>query len=161
MLVPPRPWLTHDSGGYFSVKTSAMRYKDSVEQSSYLRAASANNGLEVVLAGLDVLGNTAWNVNREVFDVVLQVWNSGEALADLPPAEMTDPEPERPPPDDIKAKGIYLQRLRQWNSIRASNHSQRCDINYKLEIARSFWAKSSTSPITWTSVAAHIRFRRT
>ncbi|WFD23506.1 DNA-directed RNA polymerase [Malassezia equina] len=138
MLVPPRPWLTHDSGGYFSVKTSAMRYKDSVEQSSYLRAASANNGLEVVLAGLDVLGNTAWNVNREVFDVVLQVWNSGEALADLPPAEMTDPEPERPPPDDIKAKGIYLQRLRQWNSIRAANHSQRCDINYKLEIARSF-----------------------
>lgn len=138
MLVPPRPWLTHDSGGYFSVKTSAMRYKDSVEQSSYLRAASENNGLEVVLAGLDVLGNTAWNVNRAVFDVVVQVWNSGEALADLPPAEMTDPEPERPPPDDIKAKGIYLQRLRQWNSIRAGNHSQRCDINYKLEIARSF-----------------------
>lgn len=138
MLVPPRPWLTHDSGGYFSVKTSAMRYKDSVEQSSYLKAASANNGLEVVLAGLDVLGNTAWNVNRDVFDVVLQVWNSGEALADLPPAEMTDPEPERPPPDDIKAKSIYLQRLRQWNSIRAANHSQRCDINYKLEIARSF-----------------------
>lgn len=138
MLVPPKPWLTHDSGGYFSVKTSAMRYKDSIEQSSYLRAASENNGLEVVLAGLDVLGNTAWNVNREVFDVVLQVWNSGEELADLPPAETNDPEPERPPPDDIKAKGIYLQRMRQWNANRASNHSQRCDINYKLEIARSF-----------------------
>ena len=138
MLVPPRPWLSHDSGGYYSMKTSAMRYKDSVEQSSYLRAASENHGLEVVLAGLDVLGNTAWNVNKEVFDVVLQIWNSGEALGDLPPAEMTDPEPERPPPDDIKAKGIYLQRLRQWNTIRSSNHSQRCDINYKLEIARSF-----------------------
>mgnify|MGYP002713930343 FL=1 len=138
MLVPPKPWLTHDSGGYFSVKTSAMRYKDSIEQSSYLRAASENNGLEVVLAGLDVLGNTAWVVNREVFDVVLQVWNSGEALADLPPAESHEPEPERPPPDDIKAKGIYLQRLRQWNLNRASNHSQRCDINYKLEIARSY-----------------------
>lgn len=138
MLVPPKPWLTHDSGGYFSVKTSAMRYKDSIEQSSYLRAASENNGLEVVLAGLDVLGNTAWNINREVFDVVLQVWNSGEALADLPPAETHEPEPERPPPDDIKARGIYLQRMRQWNANRASNHSQRCDINYKLEIARSF-----------------------
>ena len=138
MLVPPKPWLTHDSGGYFSVRTSAMRYKDSIEQSSYLRAASENNGLEVVLAGLDVLGNTAWNVNREVFDVVLQVWNSGEELADLPPAETIEPEPERPPPDDIKAKGIYLQRMRQWNANRASNHSQRCDINYKLEIARSF-----------------------
>jgi len=138
MLVPPKPWLTHDSGGYFSVKTSAMRYKDSVEQSSYLRAASENNGLEVVLAGLDVLGNTAWNINREVFDVVLQVWNSGEGLADLPPAEMSEPEPEKPPEGDIKQKGIYLQRLRQWNLNRSSNHSQRCDINYKLEIARSF-----------------------
>ena len=28
MLVPPRPWLSHDSGGYYSMKTSAMRYKD-------------------------------------------------------------------------------------------------------------------------------------
>ncbi|PKI83694.1 DNA-directed RNA polymerase [Malassezia vespertilionis] len=138
MLVPPKPWLTHDSGGYFSVKTSAMRYKDSIEQSSYLRAASENNGLEVVLAGLDVLGNTAWNINKEVFDVVLQVWNSGEELADMPPALTDEPEPERPPPDDIKAKGVYLQRMRQWNLNRASNHSQRCDINYKLEIARSF-----------------------
>ncbi|WFC99983.1 DNA-directed RNA polymerase [Malassezia yamatoensis] len=138
MLVPPRPWLTHDSGGYFSVRTSAMRCKDSIEQSSYLRAASKNNGLEVVLAGLDVLGNTAWNINRRVFDVVLQVWNSGEALADLPPAESTDPEPVRPDADDIKAKGVYMQRMRQWTANRASNHSQRCDINYKLEIARNF-----------------------
>ena len=75
MLVPPRPWLSHDSGGYFSVRTSAMRFKDSVEQNSYLRAASENNGLEVIFAGLDVLGNTAWNINKEVFDVALQVWN--------------------------------------------------------------------------------------
>lgn len=138
MLVPPRPWLSHDSGGYFSVRTSAMRFKDSVEQNSYLRAASENNGLEVIFAGLDVLGNTAWNINKEVFDVVLQVWNSGEAIADLPPSEMTDPEPERPPPDDIKAKALYLQRLRKWNSQRSANHSQRCDVNYKLEIANCF-----------------------
>lgn len=146
MLVPPRPWLTHDSGGYFSVKMSAMRFKDSVEQSSYLRAASDNNGLEVVLAGLDVLGNTAWHINREVFDVVLAVWNTGEALADLPPAEMSEPEPERPAPHDIKAKSVYQQRLRQWNAQRASNHSRRCDINYKLEIARTFLGETFYFP---------------
>ena len=70
--------------------------------------------------------------------MVLQVWNSGEAIADLPPSETTDPEPERPPPDDIKAKALYLQRLRKWNSLRSANHSQRCDVNYKLEIANCF-----------------------
>lgn len=138
MLVPPKPWLSHDSGGYFSVKTSAMRYKDSIEQNSYLRAASDNNGLEVVFAGLDVLGTTAWCINKEVFDVVLRVWNSGEDVADMPPSHFSEPEPQRPADDDIKSRSAYTQRLRRWAQLRAANHSQRCDINYKLEIARSF-----------------------
>lgn len=138
MLVPPKPWLSHDSGGYFSVKTSAMRYKDSIEQNSYLRAASDNNGLEVVFAGLDVLGTTAWCINHEVFDVVLKVWNSGEDVADMPPSHFDEPEPQRPENEDVKSRSAYTQRLRRWVQLRAANHSQRCDINYKLEIARSF-----------------------
>ncbi|WFD36220.1 DNA-directed RNA polymerase [Malassezia cuniculi] len=138
MLVPPKPWLTHDSGGYFSVKTSAMRYKDSIEQNSYLRAASDNNGLEVVFAGLDVLGATAWRINREVFDVVLEVWNSGEEIADMPPSQFNEPEPQRPENEDVKSRSAYTARLRRWMQLRSANHSQRCDINYKLEIARSF-----------------------
>ncbi|PWN47140.1 DNA/RNA polymerase, partial [Violaceomyces palustris] len=140
MLVPPKPWISHDSGGYYSVRQSSMRFKDSVEQGSYLRAASESDSLDVVLAGLDVLGQTSWQINRRIFDVMTEVWNSGKSTADMPPLEMEVPEPEKPEnyDFDIKARGVYLQRLKQWNSQKAANHSQRCDVNYKLEIARAY-----------------------
>lgn len=140
MLVPPKPWTSHDSGGYYSVRQSAMRYKDSAEQGSYLRAASDNRGLDTVLAALDVLGNTSWKINKPIFDVMTEVWNSGKDIADMPPVEMETPEPQKPDnyDHDIKARSVYLQRLKQWNQQRASNHSQRCDVNYKLEIARAY-----------------------
>ncbi|SNX82186.1 related to RPO41 - DNA-directed RNA polymerase, mitochondrial [Melanopsichium pennsylvanicum] len=140
MLVPPKPWTSHDSGGYYSVRQSAMRYKDSAEQGSYLRAASDSGDLDTVLAALDVLGNTSWKINKPIFDVMLEVWNSGKDIADMPPIEMETPEPEKPAnyDHDIKARSVYLQRLKQWNQQRASNHSQRCDVNYKLEIARAY-----------------------
>ena len=57
---------------------SAMRFKNSEEQKIYLRQASINGNLELVFAGLDVLGSTPWKINRKIFDVVLEVWNSGE-----------------------------------------------------------------------------------
>ncbi|EPQ30938.1 uncharacterized protein PFL1_01836 [Pseudozyma flocculosa PF-1] len=140
MLVPPKPWTTHDSGGYYSVRQSAMRFKDSAEQGSYLRAASENGSLDTVLAALDVLGQTSWKINRPIFDVMTEVWNSGKDIADMPPVAMETPEPDKPYnyDQDIKARSVYLQRLKQWNAQRASNHSQRCDVNYKLEIARAF-----------------------
>ncbi|KAJ9478932.1 DNA-directed RNA polymerase, mitochondrial [Pseudozyma hubeiensis] len=140
MLVPPKPWTSHDSGGYYSVRQSAMRFKDSAEQGSYLRAASDNGDLDTVLAALDVLGNTSWKINKPIFDVMTEVWNSGRDIADMPPVEMEAQEPQKPDnyDHDIKARSVYLQRLKQWNQQRASNHSQRCDVNYKLEIARAY-----------------------
>ncbi|MCO5557946.1 hypothetical protein L7F22_011520 [Adiantum nelumboides] len=140
MLVPPRLWLSHDSGGYLSMKTSAMRYKDSAEQGSYLREASDNHHLETVLAGLDVLGSTPWVVNNKVLDVMTRVWNAGTDVADMPPLEPASKEPERPADyeTDLKARATYLGRLKHHHQERANNHSQRCDVNYKLEIARAF-----------------------
>lgn len=140
MLVPPKPWLSYDSGGYYSVKSRALRFKDDFEQGSYLKAASDDGTLEYVLAGLDVLGSTAWNINKDVFAVVTEVWNSGKSLAEVPPVELCEEEPVRPTEyeTDIRARAVYLQRLKHYNLKKTSNHSQRCDVNYKLEIARAF-----------------------
>ncbi|KAN0065347.1 DNA-directed RNA polymerase [Thecaphora frezii] len=148
MLVPPKPWTTHDAGGYYSVRQSAMRFKDSAEQGSYLRAAAESGNLDTVLAALDVLGQTSWKVNRPVFDVMVEVWNSGSSIADMPPLEMETPEPTKPTnyDQDIQARAVYLQRLKQWNSQRAAIHSQRCDVNYKLEIARAFLGETFYFP---------------
>ena len=116
-----------------------MRYKDSLEQQSYLREACSLGNLELVFAALDALGSTPWRINREIFDVVLEVWNSGRRLGKLPPADYEEPEPEKPPnyDTDPKARIVYLTRQKQYLHAKANNHSDRCNVNYKIEIART------------------------
>ncbi|KAG2148047.1 hypothetical protein DEU56DRAFT_869723 [Suillus clintonianus] len=140
MLVKPKPWLSHDQGGYLYNRSAAMRFKDCQEQQTYLEHATALGNVELVYAGLDVLGSTPWKVNRNIFDVVLKVWNSGERLGKIPPAVYDKPEPEKPANmnTDIKAKSVYGTRLKAFMQDRANNHSDRCSINYKIEIARAF-----------------------
>ena len=116
-----------------------MRFKESQEQQVYLRHASSLGNLELIYAGLDVLGSTPWKINRKVFDVVLSVWNSGERLNKIPPVTYDAPEPDRPTnmDTDLKERMVYLTRLRTWTQNKANNHSDRCSVNYKIEIARA------------------------
>ena len=126
---------------------NAMRYKDTVEQATYLRQASKEGNLELVYAGLDVLGSTPWKINRPIFDVVLEVWNSGVRMPKIPPAVFDHPEPERPPNMDVdqKAKVIYIARQKTYTADKANNHSERCNVNYKVEIARTVSSSSITT----------------
>ena len=111
MLVKPKPWLSHNNGGYLYSPSWAMRFKESREQEVYLRQASDAGHLELVFAGLDVLSSTGWRINRKVFDVVLEVWNSGERFGKIPPAVPDEPEPERPDniETDARIKNNYLE----------------------------------------------------
>lgn len=138
MLVPPQPWVGPETGGYFYNRTSAMRYKESLEQASYMRRASSLGNLELIYAGMDVLGSTPWVINRKVFDVVLQVWNSGEELGKLPPAVFAQPEPTLPENASMRQKMDHVLKQRTWTQEKGNNHSKRCNVNYKIEIARSF-----------------------
>jgi len=117
-----------------------MRFKDSQEQQSYLKHASSLGNLELVYAGLDVLGSTPWKVNRKVFDIVLNVWNTGDRMGKIPPASYEVPEPEKPDnyDSDPKARMVYLIKHKAWSEAKANNHSDRCSVNYKIEIARAF-----------------------
>ncbi|KAJ7444128.1 hypothetical protein B0H11DRAFT_2291363 [Mycena galericulata] len=52
-----KPWIYYNEGGYLYSRTHAMRFKDSVEQRSYLKYASEQGHVELVYAGFDVLGS--------------------------------------------------------------------------------------------------------
>ncbi|KAI8063310.1 hypothetical protein BC940DRAFT_335978 [Gongronella butleri] len=141
MLVHPRPWLAYNDGGYLTAKSVCMRVKDSPEQLVYLAKASENNNIDQVLKGLDVLGSTKWRVNKQVFDVILEAWNSGEAIADIPPAITKSlPLPEKPSnyDSDPKAKFHWVTRVKEIQTNEKNFHSLRCDVNYKVETARAF-----------------------
>ncbi|KAJ7088569.1 DNA/RNA polymerase [Mycena crocata] len=140
MLIKPKPWINFDEGGYLTLRTHVMRFKESVEQRSYLKQASEQGNIELVYAGLDVLGSTPWRINKRIFDVVLKVWNDGIRLGKMPPEVYDEPEPEAPPEYeiDLSQRNVYLTRLRAYNQAKAANHSDRCSVNYKIEISRSF-----------------------
>ncbi|GAA5914361.1 DNA-directed RNA polymerase [Sporobolomyces salmoneus] len=142
MVVKPKPWLTWNSGAYLVHNTQMVRTKDSEEQLRYLQQSSDADALDDVFNGLDALGSVPWKINREVFDVVTAVWNSGEAVADIPPKDsLLDPVQAEVPPDvdtDPRARDTYRHRLKTALQARRAAHSNRCDLNYKLEIARAF-----------------------
>ncbi|KAJ6542761.1 hypothetical protein B0H19DRAFT_957630 [Mycena capillaripes] len=140
MLVKPKPWVNYNEGGYLYSKSMVMRFKDSIEQRSYLKHASEQGHVELVYASLDVLGSTPWRINKGIFDVVLEVWNSGQRLGKMPPEVYDEPEPEAPPnaETDLFSRNVYITRMRAYTQAKAANHSDRCSVNYKIEISRSF-----------------------
>ncbi|CAL9728247.1 DNA-directed RNA polymerase, mitochondrial [Monosporozyma unispora] len=139
MLVKPRAWRNWKSGGYFYSQSLLVRAKDCPEQLAYLEAASNSNAIDKVYDGLNVLGNTAWTVNRKVFDVVSQVWNSGKDFLDIPgiqdKVELIPRPANSADPGEIN---LWKQRNREMVNKYSANRSMRCDSNYKLEIARAF-----------------------
>ncbi|KAJ2159872.1 DNA-directed RNA polymerase [Coemansia sp. RSA 552] len=140
MLVPPRPWITYNTGGYLCHDEPCMRMKGSKDQVDLLRKASNENRLETMLMGLDALGTTRWAINKQVFETVRKVWNSGLELASIPPKVFDTPEPVKPVGAEWNSAAMreYNAKKREWVSGRANQHSLRCSCNYKIEIAQAF-----------------------
>ncbi|KAF3082608.1 DNA-directed RNA polymerase [Orbilia oligospora] len=141
MIAKPRPWCAWNDGAYYFTPTRMVRVKDSLEQTMYVKEASKHGNLDRLFTGLDVLGSTAWTINQKVFDVILQVWNTGDKFADIPPTFEKDVNmPEMPQPNaDAAAKAAFKIAYQEMALIRKNHHSQRCDVNFKLEIARAFY----------------------
>ena len=116
-----------------------MRIKECSEQVRYLREAVKDDKLETIFRGLDVLSSTPWVINKSVFDVVLEVWNGGEAIADIPPASISLQEPEKPEnyDTDMRVRANHTHAIREALQQHQNNHSQRCSTNYKMEVARA------------------------
>jgi DNA-directed RNA polymerase len=119
-----------------------MRHKDSREQRSYLKQASEEGHLEPIFHGLDVLSSTPWIINRRVFEVALEAWNAGLAIADIPPSESEAVYhfPEKPVEDDSDplARIKYYEDVKQVVIRQRKDHGERCKFNYTLEVARSY-----------------------
>lgn len=138
MVVPPRPWRTCDDGAYYYARPPAVRTKYSREQRDYVRTASSRGDLKELFEGLDVLGRTAWKINRPVFDVVVKVWNSEEEFAAIPPVVRDVALPPEPPAsDNPMPRYKWLAEAREIRNAARNSHSQRCSVNFKIEVARA------------------------
>ncbi|KAJ1333453.1 DNA-directed RNA polymerase [Microdochium nivale] len=141
MLVEPEPWSDYNKGGFLESSSNLIRVKTGErEQVIYVKAAAERGDLDQVMKGLDVLGRTGWRVNTPVFDVMLEAWNSGEAVANIPalhPNISIPPEPEVSE-NASNVRREWLQAVKIAENRKSGLHSERCFMNFQLEIARSF-----------------------
>lgn len=140
MIVQPKPWTGFNEGGYLRYSTPIMRLKGNDEvQEMYAQAACEKGDLQQVCAGLDVLGKTGWRINQDVLRVILDAWNSGEAIANIPAENPDIPLPPEPDPSEgEKARAMWRMAVQTLENEKMGYHSQRCYFNLQLEIAQAF-----------------------
>ena len=140
MLVEPVPWSAFRIGGYLRSPVSAVRVGKHNEQGQkYIRAASRSGDMRRIWDAITVLGKTPWRINRQVFEVMAQAWNTGEAIAKIPAAPSDEPDPEESEQlRDDESRKDWERRIREIKNRKAGKHSSRCFQNFQLEIARIY-----------------------
>ncbi|KAL3582059.1 hypothetical protein D5086_016391 [Populus alba] len=134
MLVPPLNWTGYDQGAHLFLPSYVMRIHGSKQQRDAVKRASRNQ-LVPVFKALDTLGNTKWRINKRVLVVIDRIWASGGHLAGLVDREDA-PLPEEPQTEDEAEIQKWTWKVRSVKKENSERHSQRCDIELKLAVAR-------------------------
>lgn len=140
MLVEPRPWVGYRDGAFLSHAGRAVRpHTIDFHSMRYAKTASENGDMDTIFAGLDVLAKTPWRISRELFEVMVAGWNSGEELGKIPPAQPNIPYPPEPPPEaGESARVTWHYYTKDIENKIAGIHSVRCFQNFQMEVARAY-----------------------
>lgn len=132
MVIKPKPWTSPEDGGYFLHPVSILRY---YSYSSQIKPLFENQDqMKVIYEALNALGETAWRINTDVYNVVKQAWEEGGGIAELP-SRHDIPFPE------VDETGKTREWFKQYRKVEQENynlHSLRCDLLLKLEVAEKF-----------------------
>ncbi|GLT91693.1 hypothetical protein SLE2022_095690 [Rubroshorea leprosula] len=134
MLVPPQNWTGYDRGAYLFLPSYVMRTHGAKQQRETVKRTPRRQ-LEPVFEALDTLGNTKWRINKRVHSVMERLWASGECIAGLIDREDV-PLPEKPDTEDEAEIRKWKWKLKAAKKVNSERHSQRCDIELKLNVAR-------------------------
>ncbi|KAG4940831.1 hypothetical protein AAZX31_16G084200 [Glycine max] len=134
MLVPPINWTGYDKGAYLFLPSYVMRVHGAKQQREAVKRAPKSQ-LDPVFEALNTLGNTKWRVNKRVLCVIDQIWANGGRLADLVDRENV-PSPKEPDTIDEAEIRKWKWKVKAVKKENSERHSQRCDIELKLAVAR-------------------------
>ena len=142
MVFEPKPWTAFNDGGYYTGSHGVVRLKNGDHsQRVYAETAIANGDMEKMLAGIDVLSKIPWQINKEVFEVMVQAWNSGEGIGAMVGEQSEDSMTPPPQPSEdasSEEKRAWSRAIKVYEDFHSGIHSQRSYQNYQLETARAF-----------------------
>ncbi|KAI9092058.1 hypothetical protein K1719_027993 [Acacia pycnantha] len=138
MLVPPHNWTGYDQGAYLFLPSYVMRTHGAKQQREAVKRASLKQ-----LGSVFEVGISPWVsmdkkfslVNTRILSVVDQIWANGGGLANL--VDLQDlPIPEVPDTEDKSKILKWKWKVKEIKKKNSEMHSQRCDVELKLEVAR-------------------------
>jgi len=115
MIVRPRQWTATQTGGYLRLKNPLISHSCTLQR-KLVKAADISQ----VHAALNALNATAWRINRFIYDVVKQIWETGGGLALVPPRDnlpLPDPPPATSPRSDKARWHMQRKNIMQQNLI--------------------------------------------
>jgi DNA-directed RNA polymerase len=130
MVIPPKAWTDYNKGGYLTLAAQIMRTRGSRVQTHILQDAN----LESVFDSLNVLNQTPWVVNVEVYNVIKQVWEQGGGVADLP-SRTNNVIPTKPKDATKEELKDWKKKSKKLKTENRNMHSLRCDMIHKLRVA--------------------------
>lgn len=150
MVIPPMPWEEDTDGGYVRIRTPYTTkptpdQKDAIRKAPRKRANRAMNALSA----------TPWRINKRIFDVAVQLWESGGGMASLPPrGDLAYP----PKLDKDAPVSVRIERDREARAIHRRNHalrSHRRQVESVLQMASKF----ADRPRVWMPHRFDFRYR--
>ena len=97
MLVPPKPWTTHNDGGYYGPLAGKLSLITTFNH-NYLDEM-ANREMPMIYEAVNTIQETPWQINRSVLSVFNLLWRNKSELAGLPWHDKRLPRPCPIPPD--------------------------------------------------------------
>lgn len=139
MIVEPKSWTGFRDGGYLSNSVPVVRLKGHDPQAkAYAQTAIARGDMAQVFAGLDVLSKTPWRINRPIFEVMAEAWNTGDAIANMAPENPGIELPPKPIEDDVSSRYKWMIEIKRLSNAKHGKKSERCFQNFQLEVARAY-----------------------
>ncbi|XP_032688017.1 DNA-directed RNA polymerase, mitochondrial isoform X2 [Odontomachus brunneus] len=141
MLIPPRPWINVNTGGYLFSKADFVRDSCIEMSSMYLMKNTPTEQLYPALDSLNQLGSIPWRINQPVLDILIQIFREGGS------EELNVPQPSSSLlPLSEQLKNLTEQNNKSKISMLMIQHKRKknemfslwCDCLYKLCLANHF-----------------------
>lgn len=114
MICKPKEWTSVLDGGYISpyLKKNKLVKNNSRDYLKKLETAK----MPIVYEAINHLQNTEWQINNRVLEVVQQLWQEGNAIAELPDREdeplIPYPYPDKTKDDSCSEEEIEI--IKKW-----------------------------------------------
>lgn len=134
-VVPPKHWTNPYDGGYhtdIAARTTLVKTRDK-DVLRDMEAASVS-GMPQFYAAVNAIQDTAWEINPDVHQVIMHLWETGSTAGGLP-SRAHEPRPVYVEGGDVVE---HKRALGKWYRARVESHSKMILAAKILFMARMF-----------------------